>query len=77
MAKIKRSEDRTYTPKPEFLDADLTEEATPPPTVDPKDVPDEGDLTLTDDLAVSPEEPRIDRTEEQPDYREEVHDRDD
>ena len=77
MAKIKRSEDRNYTPKPDFLDADLTEEATPPPTVEPKDVPDEGDLTLTDDLAVSPEEPRIDLNEEQQDYSEEVQDRDD
>ena len=77
MANIKRSEDRNYTPKPEFLDAELAEEAAPPPTVDPKDVADEGDLTLTDDLAVSPEEPRIDLNEEQQDYSEEVQDRDD
>jgi hypothetical protein len=77
MAKIKRSEDRNYTPKPELLDADLKEEATPPPTLDPQDATDEGDLTLTDDLDVGPEEPPPDLNEEQQDYSEEVQERED
>lgn len=77
MAKIKRSEDRNYTPKPGILDADLEEEATPPPTIDPDEATEDEDLSLKDDLDVSADEPPPDLNEEQQDYSEEVQDRDD
>jgi hypothetical protein len=76
MAKLKRSEDRNYTPAPKRPEGDLPEEATPPPTVDPEDVTDEGDLSLRDDLNVGPEEPPPDLNEEQQDFSEEVQDKD-
>ena len=75
MAKIKRSEDRNYTPEPEQIDADLKEEATPPPTVDPREVADEGDPSLKDDLDFGPEEPPPDLNEEQQDYSQEQRER--
>lgn len=76
MAKPKRSEDRNYTPVPGRPEGDLPEEAVPPPTLNPEDVKDEGDLTLRDDLEAGPEEPPPDLNEEQQDYSEEVQDKD-